>query len=157
MTYPQEYTPKSGSSWMTVFYITITEPDDAIKLEEDLTKINDWCSVWLMQLYQSKCRLVNLTKKKYFYTRAYTLHGHALDTMTSFKYLGVYLTPNLLWNHHVDIIIAEASCALSYIKRNLKSTPPDLCKLPYETYVSPKMEYVSAIWSPHQLYLINFI
>lgn len=46
---------------------------------------------------------------------------------------------------------------LAYIKGNLKSAPPHLRKLANETYVRPKLEYASAICSPHQLYLVDLI
>lgn len=30
-------------------------------------------------------------------------------------------------------------------------------KLAYETYIGPKLEYAAAIWSPHQIYLLNHL
>lgn len=85
------------------------------------------------------------------YTRVRTLHDHALDTVTSHEYLGDYLTLNTLWNYHANIITGEASRALGYIKRDLKSAPPSLRKLPYQSYVCPKLEHASTICSLSEL------
>lgn len=44
---------------------------------------------------------------------------------------------------------------LGYIRRCLHSAPPNLHELAHQTFVRPKLEYAAAIWSPHQVYLIN--
>lgn len=79
-TYPQEYPPKWSSLQMTPLHNAITGGDDAIKLQQNLTKINDWCCIWLTQLKPSNCSLVNFTRKNLIYAHGYTLHGHTLDS-----------------------------------------------------------------------------
>lgn len=36
-----------------LLYNTLTLPDDIINLQDDVKKISDWCSVWLVRLNTS--------------------------------------------------------------------------------------------------------
>ena len=82
-------------------------------------------------------------------THIYQLCGTILGSVTSEKYLEVYLNHNLKWDHHIDQVTAKAARKLGFIRYNLKGAPAECKKLAYMTLVRSGMEYASIIWDPH--------
>lgn len=76
---------------------------------------------------------------------------------STYKYLGVILTPDLSWSDHISTICAKASRSLGYLRRNLRHAPSNVRQLAYQTFVLPQLEFASSIWSPFQKYLIDMI
>lgn len=86
----------------------------------------------------------------------YSLNSAKLLQVNSYRYLGVLITSRLTWFEHITKLAADASKTLGY-SRSLSLSPAIIRKMAFETFVCPKMEYASAIWSPHQIYLINIL
>uniref|UniRef100_A0A147BD87 Putative endonuclease/reverse transcript n=1 Tax=Ixodes ricinus TaxID=34613 RepID=A0A147BD87_IXORI len=140
-----------------VVYNKVTCMHDHNQLQDDLLKINQWCNTWLMSLNKSKCKLIRFTRKKSILYHQYFLDSDLIETVSMYKYLGVRLTSDLSWNNHIEAIHADSSRTLGFIRRNLRSAPPLVRKMAYDTFTKPKLEYAASIWSPHQAYLINHL
>lgn len=136
-----------------VLYSAIKSPDDNSILQDDLNTIALWCNNWLMPLNLSKCKLISFSRKRSIIHHAYNINAVPICPVTSYKYLGVHMTPSLSWELHIDTICSEASRTLGYLRRNLKSAAIEIKKLAYLTFVRPKLEYASSIWHPSQAYL----
>jgi len=76
-------------------------------------------------------------------------HGIVLPSVTSEKYLGVYLNHDLKWSHHIDQVASKAARKLGFMRRNLRGAPVNCKKLAYDTLVRSGMEYASVIWDPY--------
>ena len=100
---------------------------------------------------------MTFTRKKSFSLFSYTLNNCHVTRTSSYKYLGVHLSPTLSWITHIDKISAQASRTLGYLKRNLNDAPTSTKSLAYLAFVRPQLEFASSIWSPHQAYLINVL
>lgn len=50
---------------------------------------------------------------------------------------------------------AKASKTLRHLHRNIVHTNPSLRKTAYQTFICTQREFASAVWSPHQKYLIT--
>ena len=74
----------------------------------------------------------------------YTLYGQFLESVESAKYLGVNITQDLNWNHHINEITGKANRTLGFVKRNVKTKNEAVKELAYKTLVRPQVE------SPHQ-------
>lgn len=138
-----------------VVYRQIHAHHDHITLQQDLDRISHWCSWWQMTLNTEKCKLITFSRERMNSSFNYTINNRSLSSTSSYKYLGVHLTLTLSWSTHITTITAKASRTLGYLKRNLYDAPQTICKLAYQTFVRPQLEYAAPIWSPYQTYLIN--
>lgn len=138
-----------------IIYRQIRSTTDHAILQQDLECVTNWCTSWQMTLNTDKCKIMTVSRKHSNSLFTYSLNSVTLSRTSSYKYLGVYLTSNLSWAEHIQCITAKASRTLGYLIRNLHSAPVSTRKLAYLTFVRPQLEYASAIWSPHQAYLIH--
>lgn len=100
---------------------------------------------------------MSFTRKHFLSDFSYYINNNPVSVVTSFKYLGVTLTTNLSWTTHINNICGNASRSLGYLRRNLRKTPTNVRKLAYLTFVRPKLEFASSIWSPHYIYLTTML
>ena len=76
-----------------------------------------------------------------------TLGGATVDRVTTFKLLGVHVSNDLRWQHHVDAISSKAASRLWFLrqlKRSSASIEDLLCF--YKTVVRPVLEYACPVW-----------
>lgn len=140
-----------------VIYRRISTPEDQLILQQDLHIIDNWCAQWMMRPNTSKCKFMPVSRKHTNVIHPYSLNSTVLSQVDSYRYLGVVITSRLTWTEHITKLAADASKTLGYLRRSLSLSPASLRKLAFETFVRTKMEYASAIWSPHQIYLINIL
>lgn len=156
--------PKDISSSIKLFaddcviYREIRTNADNLALQTDLDHISSWCDAWLMKLNVTKCKAMRISRCiSHNVPCDYTLNHSNLDLVSSYKYLGVYISNNLSWNTHVDYITNNANRTLGYLRRNFSLAPTNLKLLLYQTLVRPKLEYASSVWDPHTNYLADSI
>ena len=140
-----------------MLYRPINCPNDHFILQDDLNTISNWCNIWIMNLNTDKCKVVSFGRKQVISNFTYHIQSDRLSRATSYKYLGVHLTPGLSWLEHITAVCAKASKTFGYLRRNLRHCPSNVRKLSYLTFVRPQLEYASSIWSPSAHYQINML
>ena len=110
-----------------------------------------------MSFNPDKCEIVHISSKQKPIIFQYTLHNQVLKSTNKAKYLGVTITNDLTWNHHINNITNKANPSLRFIKRNVKTNSIKTKELAYKTYVRPKVEYCSVVWDSWQKQQINQI
>jgi hypothetical protein len=63
-------------------------------------------------------------------------------------YLGLNISHNLLWNHHIGTVAKKANNINAFLSRNISSCPSKIKAQCYTTVVRPIMEYACIIWYP---------
>ena len=53
----------------------------------------------------------------------YFIHGEELKVTEKTKYLGVTITSNLSWNHHIENVCKKTKNTTAFLRRNLSSCP----------------------------------
>ena len=133
----------------TAVYLTVTSLEDANILQSDLDTLEEWERTWDMEFNPGKCQVLHITRSRQPLQSQYTLHGQVLESVDSAKYLGVNISQDLSWNHHINEITGKANRTLGFIKRNVKTKNEQVKELAYKTLVRPQVEYASSVWTPH--------
>ena len=132
-----------------LIYRVINSLEDQVALQQDLRNLEHWASAWGMVFNASKCYMMHINRTRAHQPYMYQLCGTLLSSVTSEKYLGVYVNHDLRWTHHIDQVAAKAARKLGFIRRNLRGAPSECKKLAYIALVRSGMEYASIIWDPH--------
>ncbi|XP_072023338.1 uncharacterized protein [Amphiura filiformis] len=101
-----------------------------------------------MKFHPQKCQVIRITNKKKPIQQPYTIHNHTLEEVDSAKYLGVNISKNLSWNHHINSVTNKANATRAFLQRNLHQCPRKTKEMCYKTLVRPIIEYSSIIWDP---------
>jgi len=122
-------------------------------LQHDIDSISAWVELNHLTLNKNKCKYMivsRLVSRNVPSPRAVMLSDHALERVSSYKYLGVTFTETLEWSHHICDISRKAKRVLGLIYRQYSAylSQPSLLKL-YISLVRPRIEYASQVWSPH--------
>ena len=133
----------------TLLYQHIRNDEDSAKLQEDLTVLEDWESMWQMSFHPEKFTVLRVTtSKRYRRETNYILHGQCLEVTDSAKYLGVTLSDDLQWEKHTQATAAKASRTLGFLRRNFRDYSKQVRTTTYKSMVRPTMEYASTYWNP---------
>ena len=85
-----------------------------------------------------------------------SVNNNSLERVTSYKYLGVWLTSTLNWSIQVSEVCSRARRQIGFIYRKFygHANSSTLLQL-YLTYVRPLLEYAAPVWDPHHQGLID--
>ena len=110
-----------------------------------------------MSFHPDKCNVLRVSRSKTPIISNYHLKGHQLETAETTKYLGVDLSYNLSWNHHIDRTVKKGNSMLGFLKRNLKISNKDTKSAAYFSLVRPNLEYCASVWNLYNKQAINKI
>lgn len=164
LMYVNDLPEKTTASSVALFaddtkcYRTIGTTEDAKHLQCDLDGINQWCRMWRMNLNQSKCGVLTVTRNLNPVQSCYHLTNDDLTNTSVIskravqKDLGVLITPDLKWNHQVSAVCAKANRMLGFVRRSSidMHDPRVRCTL-YKTLVRSHFAYSSQVWSPQSV------
>lgn len=87
----------------------------------------------------------------------YTLNGVTLKKVNVQLDLGITISADLKWFHHITSIVKKANTVLYLVKCAFKDLTPELLLKIYKTYIRPILECASPIWSPYFVKDIDLI
>ena len=99
----------SSSSKMNLFaddialYRIIRSSNDYSILQADINAVNDCLTGKFLTLNPCKCSHLFISRKRTYsiFPPSLTLNGYKLACVTSYKYLGVLITSDLMWSTHI--------------------------------------------------------
>ena len=127
----------------------VSSDDDCNDIQEDLTKLANWCDKNFLEININKCKVLRVYKSKRPVEYNYDISGITLESVDSFNDLGVTFCSDLSFNKHIDNIVIKATRMLGFIRRvsyNICDTKA--IKSLYNSLVRSILEYNSIIWSP---------
>ena len=134
----------------TVLFRQVSNVEQARLLQQDLDKLSVWEKKWQMAFHPKKCQVLRISRSRKPFIHTYNLHGETLESADEVKYLGLTISADIKWNSHVTNVSKKANSKLAFLRRNLRVASPRLKEQLYKTVVRSNMEYVSAVWDPHE-------
>lgn len=100
-----------------LLYRRIASREDSETLQRDLDQMCKWAKIWQMNFNPGKCSVLRVTLKRKPISNRYIMCGETLSQVQHHPYLGVELSHNLSWAHHVNIIAAKGHRILNFLRR----------------------------------------
>ena len=121
------------------------------RMQHALQAAELWAQEHNLQFSASKTVVILYTnKRKYDMPAPLTLNGEELKYKDRVKHLGLNLTSNLNWSHHLGEKIKEAKgiiCRLKGSMGKLWGLKPKMAMWVYRMVVRPILSYASVIWA----------
>jgi hypothetical protein len=130
----------------TKIYNTV---DKATMIQEDLDKLMQWSTKWLLPFNVDKCSVVHYGSNN---TRnVYTMNNRDLAADTLIRDLGILFQDDLKFGSHINKIVASANGKLGIIRNTFHELNKDNFIVLYKAFVRPILEYCCTTWSPHNI------
>lgn len=140
-----------------VIYKEIASPTDITHLQSALNKLSEWCSVWQMQINIDKTKHLKFSPALKTQVNTYAINNIPIDSVSTFKYLGIKFNSSLTWNDHIEHITSKSLKKLGLLKRRLHLATRDTRLLAYNSLIRPSLEYASIIWHPYHVTWTNHL
>ena len=127
--------------------------DDNTALQDGLETMTTWASKRQLSLAPSKCEHLAIVPKHCknyaIYPNTYYINSNVISKSTKVKDLGILISNDLKWCSHISNIASTASLCSYQILRSFSSKNIWILLKAFITYVRPKLEYNTVVWSPH--------
>ena len=129
----------------------ITSIEDFQRVQNDIDKLCNWLSFYKLSLNPSKCKAMLISRKK-LPTVSPSLHvnGSVLQSVSSYRYLGVLISSDLSWSNHIKDITSKARKQVGLLYRRFyKHASPATLRTLYVALIRPHLEYAVPVWDSH--------
>ena len=135
--------------------------DNAQELQSCLDHFNDVLSNYQLNLAPHKCFILPISKHSQQISisshPSFSINSISLSYENSAKDLGIYISKDLKWETHINKIVQQASFISYRITKSFRSKSIRVLLKLYKTYVRPKLEHNTPVWSPYLSKNINAI
>ena len=103
----------------TKCYRPVRSHKDEQYLQQNLEHISNWCQSWRMDLNQSKCEVLSVTRNLNPVPSNYHLENdNPIKRTNAQKNLAVRITSDLKSNQHISMVCSKAKKMLGFIKKS---------------------------------------
>ena len=132
--------------------------DDCVNLQNNITKIQNWCVHNNLKINVKKSVILTYTRKQQFTTFEYHVHNIPLRRVSETKDLGVVFDSALTFNMHINEIVSASYKTLGFLFRTCKFFQHTITfKTLFYALIRSKLEYCSVVWFPFYNVNINRI
>ena len=117
--------------------------------QDDLELAIKWSERNNMELNQKKFQLMQYGRNENL-KEPYKTGVNRINKESDVKDLGVYLSEDLSWNTQTTESIKKARKFTGWILRSFVSRTAEVIMYLYQSYVLPRLEYGSILWSPYK-------
>lgn len=131
------------------FFRCIKSINDCHLLQDDISKLSQWCTKNQLYLNVAKCQCFSFCRNFSEIIFDYKIENQVLERVREKKDLGVVFDPKLNFVKHIEFSVSKANSMLGFIKRNsIDFKDPFTLKSLFTSYVRPILEYCCVIWNP---------
>ena len=127
----------------------ISSSANCILLQEYLHHLYEWSTKWNLQFNESKCVLLRFCLNPPYILFDYSINNSQILVVECHRDLGILMSYDLKWNHHLKSITSRAYKILGLIRRSFSSSLPTTLKLTLKlcfSLVCSQLTYCSQIW-----------
>lgn len=138
-------------------YVDVESHERHEALQDDLSKVLDWCLHNKMRLNVDKCCLISFTSKKNRLLYQYYLDGKQLSRVDTVRDLGVLFDTKLTFRPHFENILKKSNRLSGFILRSTRDfKSPQSTLFLFFSLVRSVLEYCCPVWSPfYQVHIDN--
>ena len=118
------------------------------KLQSDLDHLSDWLSINRLKLNVGKTKAMLLSKDGLVIDAGLTFEGSYLETVNSFKFLGVVINSNLDFKEHYKMVNKKLLSAVFVITKLSSFLPTSCLRHLYFAYFESNISYGLIVWFP---------
>jgi ribonuclease P/MRP protein subunit RPP40 len=140
----------------TKIYRHITSRDDAIELQSDIEKLEEWSKTWLLHFNHEKCHVLTMGKfTNIQYAHRYAVYNNDIEHVFDEKDLGITVDSELKFEEHLAKKVKIANAIVGQMRRSFSYLDCDTFRRIFTAFARPHLEYGEAVWSPHLVRNIN--
>ena len=91
-----------------ILFSEVKNVNDQRLLNRALERLSEWCTTWQLPLNVGKCVQMTFSRKLSPLSFSYHINNNPLQSVSTYKYLGVIFSADLKWNLHVDSVVRKA-------------------------------------------------
>ena len=132
----------------------ISSSNDHFLLQSDLDLLSKWSTEWKLTFNETKCSLLPIIScpSANQSDHQYLINGIPISSSNQQKDLGVLVSSDLSWSHHIAKITSKAYKILGLLRRTFSSSSDITTKKRlYISLVRSQLLYGSQIWRPLHL------
>ena len=95
-----------------------------------------------------KCEILKIKNSSLEENAVFHINNQPVNEQTAFKDLGILVSNDLKWSKHISSITHLASITSYQLRRFIKTKNIWTWIQLYKTYIRPKLEFNTPIWSP---------
>lgn len=125
------------------------------QFHSDIVRIFEWTNCMQLSVALHKCSVlhVGVTNSR----MQYSVDNIVIPSAAVARDLGVLMSSNLRFSEHCAKVVKDASLVSSAIFRSFQNRNLTFLLQMYKTFVRPKLEYATCVWSPSNLVDIKLV
>ena len=120
-------------------------------LQQAIDQSDEWLSQRQLSLAPQKCAVLKIKKASVSDNSQFFINNCPVKEVEMFRDLGILITNDLKWSTHISSIKNSASVTSYQLRKFIKTKNIWTWIRLYKTYVRPKVEFNTTIWSPFLL------
>ena len=131
----------------TTLYCNFNSINNVNRINEELCKVSAWLSANKLALNVAKTKYIMFrTINKRIQYPEMKLNNIAIERVSKFKFLGIWLDEYLNWNHHISHISIKLSRINGTMSRLKRICPQSILIMIYNTLSLPHLNYGILLW-----------
>ena len=118
------------------------------QMQQSINDIAAWIQNHNLKLATNKCCILNIKKPHITQNTPFYINNTLLKSVSDVKDLGIYITSNLKWSKHINHISHQANLVSYRILKSFRTKNIWTLKKLFTTYIRPKLEFNTPVWSP---------
>jgi len=127
-----------------LLYRPIAKSEDYHVLQNDINSLSQWITDNNLQFNGGKCKYMLISRKRnqIHPPSPILLNGTPLDRVEVFKYLGIHISSDLSWSHHIQTLCSKTRRMLGLLYRRFYAdADPFTLRQYYLSFIRPHLEY----------------